>query len=238
MSFWADVARFFATNAGLLAAEAGQQVLLSLAAVGAAIVIALPVGVVVGHLHRGAFLAVNLANAVRALPTLAIVAIGIGVYGLGFVNIWVALVVLALPLILTNTYVAVDGVSPELVEAARGLGMNAWQIVRRVELPNAVPLIMAGVRTATVYVIATAYLAGFAGTPGTLGDIITNPGSYQLAGVFAAAVVAVALAFAAELLLAAAQRALTPRGLTYQRTPAHRDPTVLPQLSRPSSEAS
>jgi osmoprotectant transport system permease protein len=238
MSFLADVARFFATNAGLLAAEAGQQVLLSLAAVGMAVVIALPLGVVVGHLHRGAFLAVNAANALRALPTLAIVAIGIGVYGLGFVNIWVALVVLALPLILTNTYVAVDGVSPELVEAARGLGMNAWQIVRRVELPSAVPLIMAGVRTATVYVIATAYLAGFAGSPGTLGDIITNPGSYQLAGVFAAAVVAVALAFVAELLLAAAQRALTPRGLTYQHQGIRPDPVLTPQLSPPVPEAS
>jgi osmoprotectant transport system permease protein len=93
------------------------------------------------------------------------------------------------------------------------MGMSTWQIIRRVELPSAVPLIMAGIRTATVYVIATAYLAAFAGSPGTLGDIIGNQGSYTLAGVMAAAIVAVVLAFAAELLLGLAQRALTPRGL-------------------------
>ncbi|HEY2205785.1 MAG TPA: ABC transporter permease subunit [Pseudonocardia sp.] len=230
MGFWGEVGRFFADNWALLLSEAVHQLGLSLAAVGAAIVVALPIGVVVGHLHRWSFLAVNGGNVLRALPTLAIIAIGIGIYGLGWVNIWVALVVLALPLILTNTYVAIDGVSHELVEAARGMGMNAWQIVWRVELPSAVPLIMAGVRTATVYVIATAYLAGFAGSPGTLGDIITNPGSFQLSGVLAASVVAVALAFLAEAVLAVAERALTPRGLTYQReqqrTPTVTDPTI------------
>jgi osmoprotectant transport system permease protein len=217
MSFWGEVGRFFAANSGLLADQAGRQVLLSLAAIGAAMVIALPVGIVVGHLHRWSFLAINGGNVLRALPTLAVIAIGIGIYGLGFVNIWVALIILALPLVLTNTYVGVDGVQRELVEAAQGMGMNAWQIVWRVELPSAVPFIMAGVRTATVYVIATAYLAGFAGSPGTLGDIITNPGSFQLAGVMAASIVAVVLAFAAELILAGLERLLTPRGLTYQR---------------------
>jgi osmoprotectant transport system permease protein len=222
MSFWADVGRFLAGHPGLLAAQAWHQILLSAAAVLAAAVIALPIGITVGHLHRWSFLAVNGGNVLRALPTLAIIAIGIGSYGLGFVNIWVALVILALPLILTNAYVAVEGVPHELVEAARGMGMSAWQIVWRVELPSAVPLIMAGVRTATVYVIATAYLAGFAGSPGTLGDIITNPGSYQLSGVMAATIVAVVLAFAAEGLLGLAQKALTPRGLAYQ--PAHDRP--------------
>lgn len=217
MSFWADVGRFFADNHQLLLDEAGRQLLLSLAAVGAAIVIAMPIGVAVGHLHRWSFLAINGGNALRALPTLAIIAIGIGIYGLGLVNIWVALIILALPLILTNTYVAVDGVSPDMVEAARGMGMNAWQIVWRVELPTAVPLIMAGIRTATVYVIATAYLAGFAGSPGTLGDIITNPGSYQLAGVMAASIVAVVLAFLAEGVLALAERAVMPKGLALLR---------------------
>ncbi|MDT7641482.1 MAG: osmoprotectant transport system permease protein [Pseudonocardiales bacterium] len=224
MSFWAQVGQFFVHNYALLLSEAGHQIVLALLAVCTATVIALPIGVTVGHLHRWSFLAISGGNALRALPTLAIVAIGIGIYGLGYVNIWVALVVLALPLILTNTYVAVDGVSHEMVEAARGMGMNAWQIVTRVELPSAVPLIMAGIRTATVYVIATAYLAGFAGSPGTLGDIITNPGSYQLAGVLAASVVAVALAFLAELVLGVAQRALTPRGLSYLRDDHHPTP--------------
>jgi osmoprotectant transport system permease protein len=213
MGFWGQVGHFFATHQQLLLHEAGSQVLLSLAAVGAAIVIALPAGVFTGHLHRWSFLAISGGNALRALPTLAIIAVGIGIYGLGFVNIWVAMIILAIPLILTNSYTAVDGVSPDLVEAARGMGMSTWQIIRRVELPSAVPLIMAGIRTATVYVIATAYLAAFAGSPGTLGDIIGNVGSYTLAGVMAAAIVAVVLAFLAELLLGLAQQMLTPRGL-------------------------
>jgi len=213
MGFWNQVGHFYADHYQLLLHEVGSQVLLSLAAVAAAIVIALPVGVLTGHLHRWSFLAISGGNALRALPTLAIIAVGIGVYGLGFVNIWVAMIILAIPLILTNTYTAVDGVDPDLVEAARGTGMSIWQIIWRVELPNSVPLIMAGVRTATVYVIATAYLAAFAGSPGTLGDIIGNQGSYTLAGVMAAAIVAVVLAFLAELLLGLAQRMLTPRGL-------------------------
>ena len=213
MGFWNQVGYFYADHYQLLLHEVGSQVLLSLAAVAAAIVIALPAGVLTGHLHRWSFLAISGGNALRALPTLAIIAVGIGVYGLGFVNIWVAMVILAIPLILTNTYTAVDGVDPDLVEAARGTGMSTWQIIWRVELPNSVPLIMAGIRTATVYVIATAYLAAFAGSPGTLGDIIGNQGSYTLAGVMAAAIVAVVLAFLAELLLGLAQRMLTPRGL-------------------------
>lgn len=213
MGFWDQVGHFYVDHYQLLLHEVGSQLVLSLAAVATAIVIALPAGVLTGHLHRWSFLAISGGNALRALPTLAIIAVGIGIYGLGFVNIWVAMVILAIPLILTNSYTAVDGVSPELVEAARGTGMSTWQIIRRVELPSAVPLIMAGIRTATVYVIATAYLAAFAGSPGTLGDIIGNEGSYTLAGVMAAAIVAVVLAFLAELLLGLAQAMLTPRGL-------------------------
>lgn len=206
---------FFASNWQLLLDLSWRHILLSLAAMGAAILIGLPIGVTIGHLHRWSFVAVNGGNVLRALPTLALVAIGIGIYGLGFTNILIALVVLALPLILTNAYVAVDGVDRGMVEAARGMGLTGWQIVWRVELPNALPLIMAGIRTALVYVIATAYLAGFAGYSGTLGEIITNQSSYRLAGVTAATIVAVALAFLGEFVLAAVERLLTPKGLQH-----------------------
>ncbi|MGH3622312.1 MAG: ABC transporter permease, partial [Sciscionella sp.] len=182
MSFIGDVGRFFSSNGDLLLNETGGHVLLSASAIVLALVIGLPIGVLVGHLHRWSFLAINGGNVLRALPTLAVVAIGIGFYGLGFVNILVALVILALPLILTNAYVAVEEVDRGMVEAARGMGLTGWQIVLRVELPNAIPLIMAGLRTAWVYVVATAYLAGFAGSGGTLGDIITNQSSYRLSG--------------------------------------------------------
>ena len=101
-----------------------------------------------GHLHRGSFLAVNVANVGRALPTLVVIAVGFTFLGLGFTNVMVALVVLAVPPILTNAYVAVDEVDPDAVEAARGMGMTPLQVLWRVELPLALPLLFAGIRTA------------------------------------------------------------------------------------------
>ena len=111
-----------------------------------------PLGVLLGHLHRGSFLAVNVANIGRALPTLVVIAVGFTFLGLGFTNVMVALVVLAVPPILTNAYVAVDEVDPDAVEAARGMGMTPLQVLRRVELPLALPLLFAGIRTAAVFV--------------------------------------------------------------------------------------
>lgn len=212
MSIVVDAYDFVRSNPDQVLGDIWGHVVLSAAAVAVAIAIAVPVGAAVGHLHRWAFLAVNGANVLRALPTLAVISIGITVWGLGFVNIMVALVILALPLILTNTYVGVAEVDPGTVEAARGMGMTGWQILRRVELPNAVFLIMAGVRTATVFVIATAYLAGFAAYPDTLGAVITNP-TLPLSQLFAYTVIAVVLAFLADGVFAVLQRLVTPRGL-------------------------
>ena len=119
---------------------------------------------------------------------------------------------LAVPPILTNAYVAVDGVDHDAVEAARGMGMTAWQVIRRVELPLALPLLFAGIRTATVFVVATATIAAIAGGGG-LGDIIVNQASYRLEGVVGAAICVSLLALAADALLGLLQRALTPPGL-------------------------
>nr|WP_269151197.1 ABC transporter permease subunit [Spelaeicoccus albus] len=197
----------------MLVAEGVKQIELSALAVAIAIVIGLPIGAMVGHIHKLSFIAVNGGNVLRALPTLSIIAIGIGIYGFGLVNITVALVILALPLILTNAFVAVDGVDPGTVKAAQGMGMTGRQILLRVELPSCVPLVMAGVRTAWVYVVATAYLAAFSGYSGTLGDVIVDIGSFGLGGVLAATAVAVVIALVGELVLAGAERLLTPRGL-------------------------
>ena len=112
---------------------------------------AVPLGVWLGHLHRGSFIAINAANIGRALPSLAVIAIGLSVFGFGFTNVLVALVILAVPPILTNAYVAVDEVEPEAVEAARGMGMTGWQTLRRVELLLALPLLFAGIRTAAAF---------------------------------------------------------------------------------------
>jgi osmoprotectant transport system permease protein len=178
-----------------------------------AIVIALPIGAWVGHLHRFAFVAVNGSNVLRALPTLSVIAIGLSIYGLGLVNILVALVILGLPLILTNSYVAVDQVDPATVQAARGMGMTGWQILVDIELPNSIPLIMAGIRVSWVYIVATAYLTGIDAYNGTLGDIIGSIGSVSLGAVLAAAAVSMAIAFLGDFILAGVQRAITPRGL-------------------------
>lgn len=209
---------FLGTTYRAVASDALGHLGLSFAAIGVAAAIAVPLGATVGHLRRGAFLAINGANALRALPTIAIIVIGVVLYGVGFLNILVALVVLALPLILTNTYVGVSEVDPAMVEAARGMGLSDVQILWRVELPNAVPLIMTGIRTATVFVIATAYLGQLGGYPHTLGRVIANQ-SLPISQILAYSLVSVALGLAVYGLLAVVQRALTPAGLKLTTTP-------------------
>jgi osmoprotectant transport system permease protein len=210
-----DALQFVVEERELILEKTWDHVLLSGAAMAVAIVLALPLGVWLGHIHRGSFVAINVANIGRALPSLAVIAIGIAFLGVGFANVTVALVILAIPPILTNAYVAVDGVETDAVEAARGMGMTKWQIVRRVELPLALPLLFAGIRTAVVFVIATATIAAVAGGGG-LGDIIVNQAGYGLEGVVGAAICVSLLALATDTLLGLLQRALTPAGLRAQ----------------------
>lgn len=207
-----DAGRFLVDERSLVLQKTWEHVVLSGAAIAAALVIATPLGVWLGHVHRGSFVAINAANLGRALPSLAVIAIGLGFLGFGFTNVLVALVVLAVPPILTNAYVAVDEVEPEAVDAARGMGMTPLQILRRVELPLALPLLFAGIRTAAVFVVSSATIAAIAGGGG-LGDIIFNQASYRLAGIVAASIVVIALAFAADALFGGIQRALTPQAL-------------------------
>ena len=208
-----DLIDFFIDNPGLLAEKALSHLGISALAIGIALVIALPVGVLLGHKHRGSYLAINVSNVLRALPSLALIAISLAIFGVSLINIEVALVALALPPILTNAYTAVDRVDPDAVEAARGMGMSEREVLTVVELPLSWPLIFAGIRTGAVYVIATAPLAAIAGGGG-LGEIILNQPTYRLAGVIAATIVTVALAFAVDALLGFVQRALTPTGVT------------------------
>ncbi len=181
--------------------------------VGISIAIAVPIGVLLGHLHRGSFVAINLGNVGRALPSLVVLAIGDAFLGLGLTVVEVALVILAVPPIITNAYLGVDGVDPDLVDAARGMGMSERDVLLRVELPLAVPAIFAGVRTAAVFVISTTTIASLAGFSGSLGDVIANETSYHFSGVLGAAICVALLALAVEAALAILQRALTPRGL-------------------------
>lgn len=216
MNDFTDAFKFIGENAGLLWELTLDHLALTFAAVAIAMLIALPLGIWLGHLHRGSFAAINISNVGRALPSLALISIGVAFLGIGFLNVMVALVVLAVPPMLTNAYVAVDGVDPDAVEAAQGMGMTPTEVLLRVELPLALPLIFAGVRTAVVFVIATATLASVAGAH-SLGDVIVDQATYRLPGVLGAAICVAALALVAELLLAGIQRAVTPRGLRVQR---------------------
>jgi osmoprotectant transport system permease protein len=182
-------------------------------AVAISIVIGVPIGMFLGHLHRGSLIAINVGNVWRALPSLAVLAIGAAFLGLSLNNVLIALIVLAVPPIITNAYVGIDGVDRDLVDAARGMGMTEWQILAKVELPIAVPLVMAGVRTSALFVVATTTIASLAGYSGTLGEIITNQPSYHLSGVVGAAICIAALALAVEVLLAGVQWAITPSAL-------------------------
>lgn len=207
---------FFGHHPGLMWNKTLAHLAISFASIGVALAIAIPLGVWLGHLHRASFLAINTSNVFRALPSLAMISIGIGLLGIGFANVLVALVVLAAPVMLTNAYVAVDQVDRNAVEAARATGMHPRQVLTRVELPLASPLIFAGIRTGTVYVVATATLATFAGGGG-LGDIIVNEPTYGVAGVIAGSLAITVLAFAIDGLLAVVQRAATPRPLRKQK---------------------
>jgi osmoprotectant transport system permease protein len=212
MHAFVDAFNFFFNNLSLIGNKTVSHLEVSFASVGVALIIAIPLGVWLGHLHRFSFLAINISNIGRALPSLAVISIGIGILGIGFVNVMVALVILAGPVMLTNAYVGVNEVDQDAVQAARAMGMTPLQVLWRVELPLALPLIFAGLRTATVYVVATATLATFAGGGG-LGDIIVNEPTYGTAGVIAGSLTITVLAFLIDGILALVQYAATPRPL-------------------------
>jgi osmoprotectant transport system permease protein len=190
-----------------------EHVLMSLAATSAAILIALPVGLTLGHFGRGGALAINISNVGRALPSFAILVIAVQVVGIGATPAFLALVALAIPPMITNSFVGMRDVNPELRDAARGLGMSELRVLVRVELPNALPVVMAGVRTAGVQVVATATLAALVGWGGLGRFIIDGFSQLDYVQVFAGAVLVVALSAVAEIGLALLQRALTPAGL-------------------------
>jgi osmoprotectant transport system permease protein len=189
-----------------------QHVKLSLAGMGVACAISIPLGLWLGHIGRGSFLAISVSNVGRAVPSLALIAFFVAYLGVGFLNVMVALALLAVPPVLTNSYVGVQQVDRDTVDAARGMGMTGPEIVRRVELPLALPLIFGGIRTSAVNVVATATIAPLAGVV-TLGDPIINVSTYGDTGRLAAAIVVAALAVFTELSLGAVQRAVTPEGL-------------------------
>ena len=179
-----------------------------------ALVIALPPAVALGHLRRGGVVAVNIANIGRALPSFAILVLALQITNqIGAVPTVIALVALAMPPIFTNTYVGLREVDDEIRESATGMGMRGTQVLRRIELPMALPLIMAGIRTSAVQVVATATLATLVGWGGLGYYIIVGLRLNDNVQVFGGALVVVVLALLVDLTLAGVQRLLVPRGL-------------------------
>lgn len=209
---------FMGDNTGHLLHDTWGTVALSGASLGVALAVTLPVAVWLGHLHRGSAAAIRTANLGRALPELGLIAIFLAVLGLGFLNVMVALVIVGIPPILANAYTAVAGVDPDVVDAARGMGMSELGIVFRIELPLALPLLFAGIRTSVLFIVGASPLAAIAGGGG-LGEIIVNQASYGFDGVLAAALWVAALALIVQGLFVLLQRAVTPAGLKVQRGP-------------------
>jgi osmoprotectant transport system permease protein len=188
-----------------------QHLRISVIAVLAAMVVGIPVGALLGHVGRGGGFTVALSNVSRAVPTLALLTVfAVTPIGFGPTATTIALALFALPPVLTNTYVGFRGVDRDVVEASRAMGMSEPQVMLRAEFPLAVPLLMTGVRTAAVQVVATATLAALV-AGGGLGRIITLGFRQQDYGaVLAGALVVAALAVLTELVLAAVSWAVTP----------------------------
>ena len=218
MRFLGDVVEWF-TTAEHWRGTAGiphrlyEHVVMSLAATLTAAIVALTLGIVLGHLNRGGWLAINLSNVGRAIPSFAILVLAVQLFGIGAKPAFCALVALAVPPMVTNAYVGVREVDADIRESARGMGMTGAQVLRRVELPVASPLIMAGIRTSAVQVVATATLAALVAWGGLGRYVIDGLSQRDYVQVFAGAVLVAALSVLTEVALAGVQRLVVPAGL-------------------------
>ena len=190
-----------------------QHLWYSLLATAIAGAIALPIGVYIGHTGRGALFAVNLTNLGRAIPSLGIIILMFTLVGFGLVPVLVALIALAVPPIVTNSYIGVRSVDRDVREAAEGMGMRGRQVLWRVELPVAMPLLMAGVRTSTVQVVATATLAAYVGLGGLGRYLIDGLSQRDLAQVVGGAILVALLSLVTELVLGRVQTLVVSDGL-------------------------
>jgi osmoprotectant transport system permease protein len=181
-----------------------------------AALIALPIGAAIGHYGRGGFLVVNLANAWRAIPTLGLLIYMVILIGFSILAWLVPLVVLAVPPILVNAYEGVAGVDADLKDAARGMGMTEWQILRKVEIPVALPLIMLGLRTGAIFVVATATIAAEIGLGGLGRYIIDGLAQNNYGEVAGGAVLVVILALVVQVVFVGLRRLIVPAPLRIQ----------------------
>ena len=223
MRAFGDLARWFAdgqhwTGSNGIPIRVLEHIELSVVAVALALIVAVPVGLIIGHVRRGEFVAVSVANLGRAIPSFAILSIVfqimltyVGRAAFGFWPTVIALLLLAIPPILTNTYVGIEGVDRDTVEAARGMGMSGGQVLTRLEMPLAMPFMIAGIRTAAVQVVATATLAALIAGGGLGRYIIDGFAQNDTPMVLAGAVLVAVLAIVTELGLGLVERVVSPR---------------------------
>ncbi|WP_328342310.1 ABC transporter permease [Micromonospora sp. NBC_00421] len=214
------------TNPGGVLDRIGEHLSMSAAAVLLGCLVAWPIGLWLGHSGRGGGAVVLISNLTLSIPTLALLTIlPLTFLGFGRPAVVVALAVFAVPPLLANAYTGVRQADPEARDAARGMGLSGWQVLRRVELPLAVPYLAAGFRTAAVQVVATAALASFV-NGGGLGQIIRAGFGLDIAAgggqIIAGGLLVAGLALAAEGVLALVERVVTPRPLRRARRAANR----------------
>jgi len=221
MSVLSDVAAFLTDSASWdpsspdsITTRLVQHLEYTALALAIAAVVAIPVGLYIGHTGRFAFLAINAGNAGRALPTLGLLSLAVIVVGIGLVPVIVALVVLAVPPLLTATYAGLRSVDPATVDAARGQGMRERQVLLRTEVPMAMPILMSGVRNATLQVVATATVAAYVALGGFGRFLVDGLAVREYAQVVAGAVLVAALAIVLDLLLAGVQRLVVSPGVS------------------------
>jgi osmoprotectant transport system permease protein len=223
MTFIGEVARWFADPAhwqgpGGIPNRVLEHVEYSGMAIAVALVLAMPVALYLGHTGRGGFIAINVANIGRALPSFALLGVGLLIaiplgLGLGFWPTMFALIPLAIPPIVTNTFVAIREVDRDVVDAARGMGLAEGQILRSIEIPLGLPLILSGIRTAAVNVVATATLAAVV-AGGALGRFIVDGFALrEFDQLVAGAILVALLAVATELFFSALERASAAPGM-------------------------
>jgi osmoprotectant transport system permease protein len=186
---------------GTIAVGLVQHLFYTGAAVGIAALLAIPLGIGIGHTGRGSFLVVGFSNAMRSVPTLGLLVLAVLVLGTGRVNVIGVLAVLALPPILTATAAGIQGADREAVHAARALGMSEAQVISKVEWPLGLPLVISGLRSATLQVVATATVAAYAAGGGLGRLLISGQASQDYPQMFAGAVLVAILAIVLDVLL-------------------------------------
>jgi osmoprotectant transport system permease protein len=191
-----------------------QHIWYTFAALGLSALIALPIGLRIGHTRRGAFLAINIGNAARALPSLGLLMIAVLLTNqIGFLPVLIALVALGIPPILTSTYAGLSGVDPATIDAARGMGMTGREILTKVEIPIALPLIISGLRAATLQIVSTATIAALVSLGGLGRYVVDGLKLRDFPQMFSGALLVALLAILLDLLFALAGRITVSKGL-------------------------